>query len=102
MKKFTLIELLVVVAIIGILVTLLMPSLTTAREKVKRAVCLSNLKQSHNANAVYGKNNNNELPPGNAVLDTAQPAKQAFRSSAEAGIRLTSGTRGVAVNELNL
>ena len=45
MKKFTLIELLVVVAIIGILASIMMPSLQNAREKAKSAVCLSNLKQ---------------------------------------------------------
>ena len=45
MKRFTLIELLVVVAIIGILVSILMPSLQKARQKTKTAVCVSQNKQ---------------------------------------------------------
>ena len=44
-KKFTLIELLFVVAIIGILASLLLPSLENARKVAKIAVCHSNLKQ---------------------------------------------------------
>ena len=45
MKKFTLIELLVVISIIGILVSLLMPSISEARAKARFAVCKSNLHQ---------------------------------------------------------
>lgn len=52
-KGFTLIELLVVVAILGILMSILLPSLSKARLKAKAAVCLSNLKQQGVAYNLY-------------------------------------------------
>lgn len=56
-KKFTLIELLVVVAIIGILASMLLPSLAKARDKGKMAVCKSNLKQIGYCAAMYSDAN---------------------------------------------
>ena len=62
MKKFTLIELLVVVAIIGILASMLLPSLQKARAAGKRAVCISNLKQIGAGMAMYHNDHDDFYP----------------------------------------
>ncbi len=71
MKKFTLIELIIVIAIIGVLVTLLLPSLSRARYLAKLAVCKSNLAQISRINMVYATSNNhffpNRLAPKNGI-----------------------------------
>lgn len=61
-KKFTLIELLVVIAIIGILASLLLPSMSKARESSRRAVCKSNLHQTGIAMHNYADANNDKIP----------------------------------------
>jgi prepilin-type N-terminal cleavage/methylation domain-containing protein len=70
MRKFTLIELLVVVAIIGILASLLLPSLHKAREKAKTAVCISNVRQINTALQTYFVDNKDLLPYDGNIHDT--------------------------------
>ena len=62
MKRFTLIELLIVIAIIGILASMLLPSLAKARLKAKVAVCLSQSRQIGTAALMYAMKNNGKFP----------------------------------------
>lgn len=64
MKKsfFTLIELLVVIAIIGILASLLLPSLSRAREAARQAVCGSNIRQNYIKVQLYCSEDSSRYP----------------------------------------
>lgn len=61
-KGFTLIELLVVVAIIALLISILLPSLSRARELAKRAVCASNLRGIGQGMHIYANDNKEWFP----------------------------------------
>ncbi|MCE5340450.1 MAG: prepilin-type N-terminal cleavage/methylation domain-containing protein [Planctomycetaceae bacterium] len=62
-KAFTLVELLVVISIIAVLLSVLMPALTKAREIARSAVCKSNEKQLALASTTWSTNNDDWAPP---------------------------------------
>ncbi len=61
---FTLLELLIVVGIIGLLVAILLPALSGARQQARRVQCLANLRGLGQGMANYAGEYSDVLPPG--------------------------------------
>lgn len=106
---FTLIELLVVISIVTLLIAILLPSLSKAREVSKRIACANNLRQIATVTIIYANDNKTLLPMplhvpgegglrGNALLATyADPLNNAqqhggFGRLIDAGYLTTSAT----------
>ncbi len=65
---FTLVELLTVIAIIGILISVLIPTIGKVRETARRTVDASNIRQIGHAALIYASNNRERLPPQNLTI----------------------------------
>ncbi len=61
-RAFTLIELLVVIAVLAVLIGILLPSLSAARESGRAAVCLSNLRSVQQISQMYADENKGRGP----------------------------------------
>lgn len=61
-RKFTLVELLVTIAIIAILAGMLLPALSSARDKARAVLCTGNLKQVAQKFVLYAGDNDDYCP----------------------------------------
>lgn len=95
---FTLVELLVVVSIIALLISILLPSLRSARDQAKQVKCFASLHATHLALICYADDNRQELPsyttmggwgfrvaPGKISADSAFPETYGVQSVLHTG-----------------
>ena len=89
-RGFTLAELLAVVGIVAVLVAILMPALSSAREQARRVWCLSNLRTLTSAWLAYASSNQGRIC-GASTGSPSQPGFHDWVASADTANSLEAG-----------
>ena len=103
-RGFSLIELLVVITIIALLIGILLPTLSSARDTVRVTTCLSRQHQLSLGVSVYAADHNDQIPrgphtePSFIALSFGVPAAATEDQVASSVILNASGTLGVYFN----
>lgn len=80
-KGFSLVELLVVISVIGLLMAVFLPALTSARSSARGMVCKSNLRQLCLANAGYAVENDGYYVPAAPDINSSRGGKYRWHGS---------------------
>ena len=75
-NAFTIIELLVVIAIIALLLTIVVPSLLSAKMQARKVICRTNLHQLLLANLSYASENDEHFAPAASDINDPDSAKR--------------------------
>lgn len=85
-SAFTLIDVLVSIAVVGILIALLMPSLSVVSESARRVACRSNVRQAGIGIAMYAQDANGQIPNSVfAPMAMAGPGRSPKQSGEQPG-----------------